>query len=257
MKCIILAAGRGTRLWPYTKDKPKCMVTIKGKSIIERQIMLMKKCGINEKDICIVTGYCDEVLRKHFRNSRITLVHNKRYMKTNMVYSLMCARNFFDKDDELIISYGDIIYDEDVLVKVLNSKSDISVTVDDEWKEYWSNRFENPLDDAETLQYDNDDNLIEIGKKTQDINKIMAQYIGLLKFNRRGIEKLLSFSDMVKNQKFILNKEDYKYDTLYFTDLLQGMIDFGHELKVLHIIRGWYEIDSVEDLLIADSEIDK
>lgn len=257
MKCIILAAGQGTRLWPYTKDKPKCMVTIKGKSIIERQIMLMKKCGINENDICIVTGYCDEVLREYFRNSQITLIHNERYITTNMVYSLMCARNFFEKDNELIISYGDIIYNEDILVKILNNKSDISVAVDDEWKEYWSNRFENPLDDAETLQYDNDDNLIEIGKKTQDISKIMAQYIGLLKFNNRGIEELLSFSDMVKSQKVILNKEDYKYDSLYFTDLLQGMIDFGYELKALHIIRGWYEIDSVKDLLIADSEIDK
>lgn len=257
MKCIILAAGEGTRLLPYTKDKPKCMVPIKGVSIIERQITLMKKCGMDEKDICVVTGYRNEVLRGYFRNSHITLIHNERYATTNMVYSLMCARNFFEKDNELIISYGDIVYSKDVLVKIASSKFDISVAVDDEWKEYWFNRFDKPLDDAETLKYDKNNNLVEIGKKTQDINKIMAQYIGLLKFNNKGIEKLLFFTDMVRSRKITLNKKDYKYDLLYFTDLLQGMIDFGYELKALHITRGWYEIDNEKDLLIAELEIDK
>ena len=62
---------------------------------------------------------------------------------------------------------------------------------------------------------------------------------------------------MVRSRKITLNKKDYKYDLLYFTDLLQGMIDFGYELKALHITRGWYEIDNEKDLLIAELEIDK
>ena len=57
MKVIILAAGQGTRLRPFTDEKPKCMVEVAGISIIDRQLNTMKKCGIKEKDITIITGY--------------------------------------------------------------------------------------------------------------------------------------------------------------------------------------------------------
>lgn len=256
MKYIILAAGEGKRLWPYTKDRPKCMVKVGEVSIIDRQILVMKRCGITEKDICIVTGYQSEILKEHFGNSEITLIHNERYNETNMVYSLMCARKYFENEDSFIISYGDIIYNETVLKKIIYSKYNISVIVDDEWKEYWLKRFANPLDDAETLQFDKNNKILKIGQKAQNYNEIMAQYIGLLKFADEGIEKLLLFADIIRNEKDILSKANCTYDLLYFTDLLQGMIDFGYEVKAVHINRGWYEIDNIEDLFIADSELD-
>ena len=58
MKVIILAAGSGTRLGHYTKEIPKALVDINGKSIIERQIELFKKNGITE--IFVVRGYKKE-----------------------------------------------------------------------------------------------------------------------------------------------------------------------------------------------------
>ena len=61
MRVIILAAGQGTRLRPLTDDKPKCMVEVNGKSIIERQLSVMYNCGIREEDITIVA----DILRLH------------------------------------------------------------------------------------------------------------------------------------------------------------------------------------------------
>ena len=63
MKLIILAAGEGTRLRPHTLDKPKCMVPYNGKPIIDHIIETANACGL--KDICIVSGYKEEVLKEH------------------------------------------------------------------------------------------------------------------------------------------------------------------------------------------------
>ena len=60
LNVIILAAGKGERLRPLTNDKPKCMVELFGKSILEWQIETFQKFGI--KDITIVTGYKSELI---------------------------------------------------------------------------------------------------------------------------------------------------------------------------------------------------
>ena len=63
MNVIILAAGQGKRLTTLTKNKPKCMVNLFGKTLLEWQISVFKKCGIS--DITIVTGYRHELIDFH------------------------------------------------------------------------------------------------------------------------------------------------------------------------------------------------
>ncbi len=117
MKVIILAAGQGTRLRPLTDNKPKCMVAVNGRSIIERQLDTMHACGIQDEDITIVCGYCSDVLKNKLKDTNIHFIVNEQYDSTNMVCSLMYARNLMETEEDIIISYGDIIYEEDVLKK--------------------------------------------------------------------------------------------------------------------------------------------
>ena len=131
-----------------TDDRPKCMVEVNGKSIIERQLSVMLNSG-----------------------SRMSIIRNNDYENTNMVCSLMCAREVMESGDDILISYGDIIYSEEVLRTILGSEEEASVVVDDGWYSYWSERCENPLDDAETLLFDEDSYLIEIGQKTRDLSE--------------------------------------------------------------------------------------
>lgn len=258
MKIIILAAGQGTRLRPLTDQKPKCMVPINQVSIIERTLSVIQKCGIKESDVYIVTGYKASVLEEFLHDRRINFIYNNNYDSTNMVYSLMCARDVLENDDEIIVSYGDIIYEEKILKKVMDAPYELSVVADDAWYEYWKKRCENPLDDAETFLFDKENNLLEIGQKTTDLSKIQSQYIGLMKYNRNGIRKVIGLCEKAKKKS--LNGEQLwrtqrTYNKMYMTDLLQGLVDEGNQIKVLHINRGWYEVDCVEDLQVAEKEV--
>lgn len=258
MKVIILAAGQGTRLRPLTDDRPKCMVEVNGRSIIERQLDVMYACGIEQKDITIIAGYRNDALKERFADTSINILINQEYESTNMVYSLMCARAHMEQQEDILISYGDIIYNEAVLQKVLASDSDASVIVDDGWYAYWSERCENPLDDAETLMFDENDRLTEIGQKTDDLNRVQAQYIGLMRFQGSGLEAMLALAKAAEErtrQGISLWRTQRTYTKMYMTDLLQGMIDEGYALKAVHINRGWFEIDDCEDLKVVEAKL--
>jgi len=258
MKVIILAAGQGTRLRPLTDDRPKCMVEVNGKSVIERQLDVMRGCGIKDEDITIVAGYRSDVLINKFLNTDIRVIKNEQFKTTNMVCSLMCAGNQMKAEEDIIVSYGDIIYDETVFRKILSAQDTMSVIVDDGWYEYWSERCENPLDDAETLMYDDDHYLTEIGQKTTELDKVQSQYIGLMRFCGDGWKAVLQLSAEAERrsaQGEALWRTDRTYAKMYMTDLLQGLIDEGQKLRAVHIHRGWFEIDDCDDLKVVEKKL--
>lgn len=260
MKVIILAAGQGTRLRPLTDNKPKCMVEINGVSIIDRQLQVMHNCGINDEHITIITGYRSDVLQEKFKKTEINIIKNEEFESTNMVCSLMCASKVMEQEDDILISYGDIVYKEEVLQAILHVEDEGAVVVDDGWYAYWSDRCENPLDDAETLMYDSSDYLIEIGQKTTKLEKVQSQYIGLMRFRKDGLKKMLNLAKEAEERTkngLLLWRTERTYQKMYMTDLLQGLIDEGEKLKAVHIQRGWFEVDSCEDLAVVEKQIDE
>ena len=188
MKMIIVAAGQGNRLKPLTNQIPKCMVKYKQKPIIDYILEATQDCGISK--IAIVNGYKNEILEDYLKGKKINFFKNKKYHQTNMVYSLFCAKDFMD--DDLIISYSDIIYNKTILHKLIESKNNFSVVVDKDWRQLWNLRMQNPLDDAETLKIKNN-NIIEIGQIPNDYNDIEGQYIGLIKIKKNIVEKVINF----------------------------------------------------------------
>ncbi len=258
MKVIILAAGQGTRLRPLTDDRPKCMVEVGGKSIIDRQLDALYQCGVREEDVVIVGGYKAGVLKERLSGTGIQFVDNIDYKNTNMVYSLMCAADILEAENDIAISYGDIFFDKEVFQKLQAAANEISVVVDDGWHGYWSKRCENPLDDAETLVCGENGCLIEIGQKTDDPARVQAQYIGLMRFKGRGIKDLLGLAADAAGKSSRgeqLWRTSRSYEEMYMTDLLQGLADEGKKLHAVHIQRGWFEVDSFDDLKLAESEL--
>ena len=163
MKLIILAAGSGTRLRPYTEDRPKCMAPVGGRPLIDWLVETAERAGIN--GIVIVRGYRAEnlILSTEAQSLKPEYVLNPDFATTNMVFSLWTARHTFT--DPVIISYADILYEPEVLVSLMASPDEISVVVDRSWRNYWENRFDDPLSDAESLAIGDDGNIQSIGQK--------------------------------------------------------------------------------------------
>ncbi|EGR0436573.1 phosphocholine cytidylyltransferase family protein [Vibrio parahaemolyticus] len=243
-KAIILAAGQGTRLRPITNDRPKCLVELKGKSLLERQVKTLNSQGIH--DIQVVTGYLSEKIESLGYNTSF----NARYKESNMVESLFSAIEFIKNcNEDLIIGYGDIIYDEINLEALMKSESEVSIMIDKEWLALWSLRLDNPLDDAETLVMDNEGYITELGKKPENYAQIQGQYTGLIKVKAGKIKDFISFYEDLDREVLYDNKN---FENMYMTSFIQLLINSGWKVKASLVCNGWLEIDSVEDLIIYE-----
>lgn len=242
MKLIILAAGEGKRLRPYTNDKPKCMVRYQEKEIISHILDTAKPYM---SDIAIVGGYKFDVLKEFLKDENIKFYKNSKFSSTNMLYTLFSAKEFLD--DDIIISYADIVYESKILEKLIKSENDFSVVVDKKWKELWLQRMPNPLEDAETLKIQND-KIKEIGKKPTSYDEIQAQYIGLVKIKKHFLEPMINFyENLDKNARY----DGQNFENMYFTSFIQGLIDKFDCVSPVYIQGGWVEIDSVLDLEVT------
>ena len=72
-------------------------------------------------------GYKEERLHELFKDTDIQFISNQEYDNTNMVYTLMCAEELFEKEDDIIVTYGDIIYTPQVFQTLLASNEELSV----------------------------------------------------------------------------------------------------------------------------------
>jgi L-glutamine-phosphate cytidylyltransferase len=239
-KMIILAAGMGTRLHPYTEDRPKCMVEFNEKPIIEYILEAASECGLT--DISVVTGYKEESIQ----DDGFKKYHNPNFATTNMVNSLFCALSELNDEQDIIISYSDIIYNSKLLQELIDSKDDLTIVVDKKWEKLWRLRLgDNILSDAETLKLNESGHITELGKKTDSLDNINGQYIGLLKISKTSINKIVDYYSNL-NRDILYDGKDF--DNMYMTSFVQNIIDNLISAKALMTNGGWIEIDSVADL---------
>ena len=238
--CLILAAGEGSRLRPLTSGTPKGLVPLLGKPLMSYQFDVLEAAGIT--DIAIATGYRAD----KFSSYKYPTYHNELFNQTNMVESLFSARSFISKSKgDLLISYGDIVYESGNLQSVLNGGGDLSVMVDRGWLDLWSVRNEDPINDAETLKLNQLGRIIEIGKKPKSLDEIEGQYTGLIRVPEHKKEDLVAFYDsLVKTDTY----DGRNFDQMYMTSFIQMLIDAKWDVLPAHVENGWLEVDTVADL---------
>lgn len=236
-KAIILAAGRGSRLKELTADKPKCLVSLHNKPLLLWQLDAIKGAGIS--DIGIVLGYKSEKIKPF----KLHTFQNHRWNETNMVSTLNCADAWLS-EYSCIVSYSDIVYSKRCVTKLIEAPGDITISYDKNWLALWKMRFENPLDDAETFKLNKRGTITEIGNKTDNLDEIEGQYMGLLKFTPLGW-------GIVK--KFLASLDIKTRDKIDMTSLLSGLIKCGVKIQAVPISENWYEVDSVQDLKLYNS----
>ena len=122
MKALILNSGMGSRMGVLTSEQPKCMTEISAnETILSRQLKLLADVGIT--DVVMTTGLFDSVLENYCQSLELpihyTFVRNPAYKDTNYIYSIYCAREYLD--DEIILMHGDLVFEHEVLEKVVSS----------------------------------------------------------------------------------------------------------------------------------------
>jgi len=143
MKAIIIAAGKGTRIERLNSDLPKCMLEVGAKTILERQVHALNSNGIT--DISVIKGYRKEKIGY----PGLKFYINDEYESNNILNSLFYAED--EMNDDVIISYSDILYGNEIVRRLGESKKEITIVVDTKWEEYYKGRSDHPTEEAEKV----------------------------------------------------------------------------------------------------------
>ena len=243
MRAVILAAGEGTRLRPHTLERPKCLVPLAGRPLLEWQLAALAAAGID--DVTVVTGYRAEMIEALGCETR----HNERYDRTNMVASLMCAADRLDGGDDVLIGYGDLVYEPGVVQRLAEHPGPMAITVDHGWRRLWELRMDDPLGDAETLLLD-DGLVTELGRTPESYDQIQGQYMGLI-----GVRAAFA-PELVATYEGLDPAGPYEgrdRDNMYMTSFIQHLIDTGTPVAAVVVDGGWLEVDTTDDLALYDA----
>lgn len=238
MRAVILAAGRGSRLGSLTDERPKCLVELRGRPLLERQIEALTSAGIEE--IAIVTGYQAGRLAGYSD----TRFHNRRWDETNMVRSLGAAAEWLAAGP-CLVAYSDIFYSpETVRALAEEDTAPIAIAYDPDWRRLWEARFEDPLSDAESFRLDLERSVTEIGARTSSLDEIEGQYMGLLRFTPQGWRAVEELLDGLPAEAG---------DRLDMTGLLSRLIDRGLKIRAVPCVGPWGEVDQPSDIAHYES----
>jgi choline kinase len=241
-KCVILAAGASTRLRPLTDSKPKCLLEVGGKALLERTLENVLDAGV--KEIAIVIGYRGEMIRefvkRHFPKIHICFILNPDYIETNNAYSLLLAREFIENNEEnvrsgLLLLDSDILFSSKLLPFFLNGRLQdrVAVRVSGEHSE-----------EEIRVKTDGDGNIVLIGKETP-LDETYGESIGIEVFSVETTARLFTILEQrVRNGAG---------RTEFYEESFQQMINDGTQLKAVDVGEfSAIEIDTVEDLQLAE-----
>lgn len=247
IRVVLPLAGQGSRLRPFTDTVPKSMVPFQGKTLLQRQLDHFKALKID--DITLVGGYLADELPTDYN-----LVLNKDFENTNMVYSLFCAHSAFEKGDkDIIIAYGDIIYERTLLAKLLQCDAPIAVLADLNWHDYWPLRMNDYLSDVEDFRWQRGpDRIVKIGSQPQSPSDVQAQYTGLIKIRADFAPEFMARYQQAAEDAF--KKPKAKLD---MTSYLQFLIDAGVQVAPCFTRSGWLEFDTTEDMALYNDMVNR
>lgn len=232
---LILAAGRGSRMAELTSDRPKAMVELAGRSLFEWQLKALSGGGITE--VTVVTGYRAQC----FEDPGVRTLHNPRWQETNIVRSLLCANELLAAQPA-VVSYSDIVYHADAVRAVARSDASIAVAYDTEWESLWSERFADPLSDAESFLA-RDGFIVDIGRRVARREEVEGQYLGLLAIRPPGWAAIASLVDRLP---------PIALDKLDMTTLLRMLLEAATRIAAVPVAGRWCEVDSPADVALYE-----
>ena len=249
---IIPAAGEDPSLSSILNGKPKSMLEIAGKTLLDWQISALNSNNLT--NITVITGYKSRKMKAE----GITFQENKDYKRGSELHSLMEARK--KMTNGFIMLYSDILFEENIMSQILACQEDIVLIVDNtiQYHAPEANKIQDfvisknkHLPTRRKISFAYENIISKIGSKLNP-ETATHEFIGLAKFTKTGAEQLLqTYEDCVKNYHGKLQEAE-NINQFKFTDLIQEMIDRGYVANFLEIHKGWLEIHSTEDIELAN-----
>jgi phosphoenolpyruvate phosphomutase len=240
MKAIIVAAGPGSRLNPLTNERPKCLLQVGGKTILERALEALREAGI--KRIAVVRGYCGQLIDYPM----ITYYENPNYRENNILRSLFYAEQ--EMDGDFIFSYSDIVYNREIVAQLMECEAEIAITSDVNWLQHYEGRDLHPISEAELVKLENGQ-VVKIGKDVVHPDDAHGEFIGLAKFTKAGAEAMrTAYHRIAKERPTGPFQHAASLKRAYMTDMIQELVDNGSLVQSVDIRGGWMEIDTPQDL---------
>jgi choline kinase len=179
MRAVILAAGQGRRMRPYTDDRPKCLMELNGRTLLDRQLSALRGGGVDE--VGVVTGWQGD----KFAGFGLRTFENPLWARSTMVESLAAAAQWLT-EEPVIVSYGDIVFPAATVRRLVRSTANLAIAYDTEWEAVWRQRFDEPLSDAESFEINADGHLTDIGARPESLAQVHGQYMGLLRLTPKA-----------------------------------------------------------------------
>jgi len=250
---IIPAAGETVELKPIIGELPKALIKINEKTILEHQISLFKKFGLN--DINVIIGY----QKNKFNIPKVNYIENLEYNSTGILHSLMKAKEKMSRGFIYVMS--DLLIDEKLIKELLERKDDIILVVDSSYL-YHKHEIDKKLDAVVTRKgkqgkqpsYQKlrklDDEVILIGKNISK-ETMTHEFVGIAKFSKQGAENLIKvYEDIQENNQGSFHEAE-SLEKAMDIDMFQELIRRGFKISVLETNGGWIEIHNEKDINYA------
>ena len=226
---VILAAGMAKRLRPLTDNKPKCLLEVGGKTLLERTVGAMLQAGI--KEFVVVTGYCADQIRDflttHFPTLDITFIHNADYEHNNNIFSLWLSMQVVRGKDFLLMD-SDILCDSAAVVRIAREPESALAL----------NRHECGEEEIKVI--------VDAEGRITEISKVCSieQAIG----ESVGIEKMTAdYSEAIYHELKQMIEQEGLIDVFY-ERAFERLIPQGHTFRVVDTTEYFsYELDTPED----------
>jgi choline kinase len=235
MRAILLVAGAGWRLKPYTEATPKCLLDMGGKSLLLRYLEAFAALGIDEA-VLVVGFQKEKIMAEAARspaNVKVRIVQNDQFRKGNIL-SLWHARHEFE--DEVLILDGDVLYPQELLARLLASPDPNAIVVDE--------RFQDTGEEQKVVCEDGW--VVEVTKKIGGDARIRGEEVGFLRLSAEAAEVLRGIlEEFIETGKDTLEYEEAFRELA--AEVPIGVVEVG-DLP-------WIEIDFEEDLTRAREQI--
>jgi len=229
MQAVILAAGKGSRLGADLNGKPKCLLEVGERTLLEHQIQTLQSMDI--RDICVVVGYQKEMIVERL-SDEYTFITNTIYAETNSLYSLWLTREWIT--GSFLLMNSDVIAHPDIYRELI-SYDGTALAYDP-----------TSGDQDEHMKVSFDDGRLQAISKSMPTEQSIGENLGILKFDEQAARLLFHEAD-----KIVVSGELKAWAPAAVDRIASQVLIYGIEVTN----KPWAEIDFPEDLNYAQKHL--